>query len=93
VNNVGAFSFHAGGFLAISDADWERTLALNLTTTVRMTRAALPVMLAQGSGAIVNVSCHASSQRAGTGDSYGSARHCGWRHHSTRWGSARSPDG
>lgn len=56
VNNVGAFAFHSGGFLSFSDADWERTLALNLLTTVRTTRAALPVMVAQGSGAIVNVS-------------------------------------
>jgi NAD(P)-dependent dehydrogenase (short-subunit alcohol dehydrogenase family) len=56
VNNIGAFKFHAGGFLAISDDDWQRTLSLNLMTTVRATRAALPVMLAQGSGAIVNVS-------------------------------------
>ena len=56
VNNVGAFTFHSGGFLAISDDDWERTLALNLLTTVRATRAALPVMVAQGGGSIVNVS-------------------------------------
>lgn len=56
VNNVGAFKFHAGGFLAITDDDWQRTLALNLLTTVRTTRVALPVMIAQGSGAIVNVS-------------------------------------
>jgi NAD(P)-dependent dehydrogenase (short-subunit alcohol dehydrogenase family) len=56
VNNVGAFKFHAGGFLSIGDDDWQRTLALNLMTTVRTTRAALPVMVAQGSGAIVNLS-------------------------------------
>ena len=56
VNNVGAFRFHSGGFLSIGDADWEQTLALNLLTTVRTTRAALPIMLAQGSGTIVNVS-------------------------------------
>jgi len=56
VNNVGAFTFHAGGFLSISDDDWQRTLTLNLITTVRTTRAALPAMIAQGSGAIVNVS-------------------------------------
>ena len=55
VNNVGAFRFHGGGFLSISDEDWQRTLALNLLTTVRTTRAALPVMVNQGSGAIVNV--------------------------------------
>ena len=56
VNNVGAFTFHPGGFLSIGDDDWERTLALNLFATVRTTRAALPVMVAQGTGAIVNVS-------------------------------------
>ncbi len=56
VNNVGAFTFHPGGFLSITDDDWQRTLALNLFTTMRTTRAALPVMIAQGSGAIVNVS-------------------------------------
>ncbi len=56
VNNVGAFTFHPGGFLSITDADWQRTLALNLMTTVRTIRAALPVMVVRGSGAIVNVS-------------------------------------
>ena len=56
VNNVGAFKFHAGGFLSIGDADWQQTLALNFMTTVRTTRAVLPVMVAQGGGAIVNLS-------------------------------------
>lgn len=56
VNNVGAFTFHPGGFLSIGDDVWQQTLALNLLTTVRTARAALPVMVAQGSGAIVNVS-------------------------------------
>ena len=56
VNNVGAFTFHPTGFLSISDAEWQRTLELNVLTTVRTTRAALPVMVAQGSGAIVNLS-------------------------------------
>jgi NAD(P)-dependent dehydrogenase (short-subunit alcohol dehydrogenase family) len=56
VNNVGTFTFHATGFLSIGDAEWQRTLELNLLTTVRTTRAALPVMLAQGGGSIVNLS-------------------------------------
>jgi NAD(P)-dependent dehydrogenase (short-subunit alcohol dehydrogenase family) len=56
VNNVGAFKFHPGGFLSITDDEWQRTLVLNLLTTVRTTRAALRVMVAQGSGAVVNVS-------------------------------------
>lgn len=56
VNNVGAFKFHSGGFLSITDDDWQRTLTLNLMTTIRTTRVALSVMTAQGSGSIVNVS-------------------------------------
>ncbi len=56
VNNVGAFTFHAGGFLSITDQDWERSFALNLMTTVRAARAVLPIMVQQGQGSIVNVS-------------------------------------
>jgi NAD(P)-dependent dehydrogenase (short-subunit alcohol dehydrogenase family) len=55
VNNVGGAPARTGGFLSITDEDWERTLNLNLMTAVRMTRSALPVMTAAGRGAIVNV--------------------------------------
>jgi len=56
VNNVGAAPARLGGFGEISDADWQATLTLNLMAAVRATRAALPVMLAAGKGAIVNIS-------------------------------------
>ena len=56
VNNVGAFTFHAAGFLSIDDDAWRQSLEINLITTVRTARAALPIMVAQGSGAIVNLS-------------------------------------
>jgi NAD(P)-dependent dehydrogenase (short-subunit alcohol dehydrogenase family) len=55
VNNVGGAPSRPGGFLSITDEDWQRTLDLNLMTTVRATRSALPVMLAAGRGTIVNV--------------------------------------
>src|SRR5437763_9665927 len=42
VNNVGAFTFHPGGFLSIGDAEWQWTLEMNFLTTVRTMRAALP---------------------------------------------------
>jgi NAD(P)-dependent dehydrogenase (short-subunit alcohol dehydrogenase family) len=38
-----------------SDADWERILAVNLGGVFRSCRAVLPVMVAAGGGAIVNV--------------------------------------
>ena len=55
VNNVGLATPRPGGFLSISDEDWQRSLTLNLMAAVRATRAALPGMLAAGGGAIVNV--------------------------------------
>lgn len=37
-------------------ADWDRVLRVNLTGTFLMTRAALPALLASGSGVVVNLS-------------------------------------
>ena len=45
-----------GGFSEITDEDWQASLTLNLMAAVRTTRAALPVMLAAGKGAIVTIS-------------------------------------
>ena len=56
VNNVGAAPARPGGFGEITDEDWLSTLNLDLMAAVRTTRAALPVMLAAGKGAIVNIS-------------------------------------
>jgi NAD(P)-dependent dehydrogenase (short-subunit alcohol dehydrogenase family) len=56
VNNVGAAPARPGGFGEITDEDWQTTLTLDLMAAVRTTRAALPVMLAAGKGAIVNMS-------------------------------------
>jgi NAD(P)-dependent dehydrogenase (short-subunit alcohol dehydrogenase family) len=54
VNNAGI-----GPFAPIertTDADWWATLDTNLLGAVRVTRAALPLMRAQGGGTIVNIS-------------------------------------
>ncbi|NYJ06396.1 SDR family NAD(P)-dependent oxidoreductase [Petropleomorpha daqingensis] len=55
VNNVGGVSTRAGGFLEITDAQWEATLQLDLMAAVRAIRAALPPMLAAGRGVIATV--------------------------------------
>ncbi|WP_405875718.1 MULTISPECIES: SDR family NAD(P)-dependent oxidoreductase [unclassified Streptomyces] len=55
VNNVGAAPVRPEGFLSITDEDWLASLTVNLLAAVRTTRAALPVMLAQGRGSIVNI--------------------------------------
>jgi len=53
VNNVGGAPARTGGFLSITDEDWHSTIELDLMATVRATRAALPAMLAAGTGVIV----------------------------------------
>ncbi len=56
VNNVGAAPARTGGFLSVTDQDWQSSITLNLLVAVRAIRSALPRMLAAGRGAIVNIS-------------------------------------
>jgi NAD(P)-dependent dehydrogenase (short-subunit alcohol dehydrogenase family) len=54
VNNVGGGVSWAAGFLDIDDDVWERTFELNLFSTVRASRAALP-SLVERKGSIINI--------------------------------------
>ena len=54
VNNAGIS--YAGLFQDLSEADWNRCLAVNLTGARNMVQAVLPHMLHEKSGAIVNIS-------------------------------------
>lgn len=56
VNNVGGSSAAGGGFAALDDAAWEAAINQNLYAAVRLDRAILPTMLAQGRGVIVHIS-------------------------------------
>ncbi len=53
VNNAGIL--FQGDARDCTDAQWDMTLAVNVTAVFRLSRAAVPVMAAQGGGAIVNV--------------------------------------
>lgn len=56
INNVGGGDGGpTGGFLDVTDAQWAEVVDLNFFATVRVTRAALPALLA-ARGAVVNVS-------------------------------------
>jgi NAD(P)-dependent dehydrogenase (short-subunit alcohol dehydrogenase family) len=73
INNVGIMD----GFLPpgeMDDATWERVLAVNLTATMRTTRAVLPPMLAAGRGAIVNVSSEAGFRASCSGVAYAASK-------------------
>lgn len=57
VNNVGAIDKRRGqGFLATPNEEWEQLYDLNLFSVVRFTQAALPHILKNNEGAIVNIS-------------------------------------
>jgi len=52
VNNAGIIT--RGDVTTTSDADYERSLAVNVSAPFRICRAAIPLMAANGGGAIVN---------------------------------------
>lgn len=54
---------HHGTILDCEEADWDFSLALNVTSMYRTIRAALPPMRAAGGGSIVNIASVASSVR------------------------------
>lgn len=75
VNNMGAVRLRLDGFLALTDEDFQWAFDLNFFTTLRATRAALVPMVAQGSGAIVNIaSVNAFFQPDGGTVDYGAAK-------------------
>jgi NAD(P)-dependent dehydrogenase (short-subunit alcohol dehydrogenase family) len=51
---LGGSSAPAGGFAALEDRHWAEELNLNLMSAVRLDRALVPAMIAQGAGAIIH---------------------------------------
>ena len=61
VHVVGGSSAPAGGFPVLDDAEWYTALNQNLLPAVRLDRALVPAMVAQGSGVVIHIT---SIQRA-----------------------------
>ncbi|MGH2393713.1 MAG: SDR family NAD(P)-dependent oxidoreductase, partial [Candidatus Limnocylindria bacterium] len=61
-------------FLAPTDADWQAMFEFNLFSAVRAVRAAIPLMLKRGGGAIVNVSSGHARRPATMNVDYGVAK-------------------
>jgi NAD(P)-dependent dehydrogenase (short-subunit alcohol dehydrogenase family) len=75
VNNVGAVKLRLEGFLAVSDDDFEWSMQMNFFTTLRATRAVVPVMAERGGGSIVNIaSVNAFYQPDGATIDYGASK-------------------
>ncbi|NBU31196.1 MAG: SDR family NAD(P)-dependent oxidoreductase, partial [Actinobacteria bacterium] len=74
VNNAGIMD----GFLPpseVDDATWDRVFAVNVKAPMRLTRAVLPMMIAAGAGAIVNVASEGGLRGSCAGVSYTSSKH------------------
>ncbi|MBG0827185.1 SDR family oxidoreductase [Planomonospora sp. ID67723] len=78
VNNAGGpppgVSLPRFGFLTPDDADWREMFEFNLFSVVRAVRAAVPLMLRRGGGAIVNVSSVLARQPAPMNVDYNAAK-------------------
>jgi NAD(P)-dependent dehydrogenase (short-subunit alcohol dehydrogenase family) len=72
VNNAGIL-FH-GTALACTDAEWDETFAVNVTSVFRFSRAAVRVMKPQGSGCIVNVASDWALVAAREAAAYGASK-------------------
>lgn len=55
VHVVGGSSAPAGGFAVLDDNEWHKALEQNLFAAVRLDRALVPAMVAQGSGVIIHI--------------------------------------
>ncbi|WP_028531106.1 3-ketoacyl-ACP reductase [Paenibacillus sp. HW567] len=68
INNAGIAKF--GTLLEMDPADWERHMQINLFGSYYVTRAALPAMIEQSSGNIINISSTAGERGFATGSAY-----------------------
>jgi NAD(P)-dependent dehydrogenase (short-subunit alcohol dehydrogenase family) len=59
----------------LSDAVWERVMHVNVTGTMKLTRAVIPTMLAQGGGSIVNTASEAALRGSAAGAAYTASKH------------------
>lgn len=55
IHMLGGSAAPAGGFAALDEAEWQAALDLNLLPAVRLDRALLPGMVAQGAGVVIHV--------------------------------------
>lgn len=62
------------GFLDLTDDDWREMLEFNLYSAVRACRAAIPLLVERGGGAIINVSSIHGRQPSAINVDYGTAK-------------------
>ncbi|WP_031087305.1 SDR family NAD(P)-dependent oxidoreductase [Streptomyces sp. NRRL WC-3549] len=74
VNNAGIMD-KMSAVADTEDDEWERVIGINLTAPFRLTRAALPHMIAAGKGAVVFTASEASLRGSAAGAAYTASKH------------------
>ncbi|MGW0788057.1 SDR family NAD(P)-dependent oxidoreductase [Streptomyces sp. NPDC002911] len=74
VNNAGIMDSMSAA-ADTGDDEWERVIGINLTAPFRLTRAALPHMLAAGKGAVVFTASEAALRGSAAGAAYTASKH------------------
>lgn len=74
VNNAGIMD-RMSALGETEDAEWERTIRINLTAPFQLTRAVLPHMLSAGRGSIVFTASEASLRGSAAGAAYTASKH------------------
>ncbi|MRG58885.1 SDR family oxidoreductase [Agromyces sp. CFH 90414] len=59
----------------VTDAVWERVMRVNVDGTMKLSRAVIPTMLAQGIGSIVNTASEAALRGSAAGVAYTASKH------------------
>ncbi|MCH6231939.1 SDR family oxidoreductase [Microbacterium sp. CFH 31415] len=59
----------------VSDAVWQRVFRVNVDGTMKLMRAVIPTMLAQGGGSIVNTASEAALRGSAAGAAYTASKH------------------
>ena len=74
VNNAGVMDLNQG-VGELTDEMWERVLGINLYGSMYLTRKAVPVMVEQGSGSVVNIASIAGMGGGAAGVAYTVSKH------------------
>lgn len=73
--NVAGIMDAFGSADTVTDSDWAKVIAVNLTVPVQLMQAVLPSMKEHKAGAIVNVGSYASQSGATAGVAYTASKH------------------
>jgi NAD(P)-dependent dehydrogenase (short-subunit alcohol dehydrogenase family) len=74
VNNAGVLDTYQPAH-EVSLEDWNQVMAVNVTGPFLMSKHAIPHMLSQGKGGIINIASTASYSAAGGGSAYTASKH------------------